>query len=835
MKEPRSSCVLVVDDDPLIRLVVSRTLSEAKLRVVEARHGLEGLEAFAAEPVDLILLDVMMPLLDGFSTCERMRKLENGRHVPIVMMTGLDDEASIQRAYEVGATDFITKPINPPILAHRIRYILRASAAMNELAWREGFQRVLIETTPVPILVEDSDGRCNCCNAAMESLLGKSRAEILNSCSEILALQDQETQELEADEAGNPLRIFETVLIGNGNKQRSVIVHQARFNPPPPGSPGVINAFVDMTEHKRNEKRLRLADTVFRTAVDAILVTDADGLIKSVNPAFSAITGYDKAEVIGQSVRMLNSHHHDEGFYTEMALDIQQTGKWSGEIWQHRKTGEVFPTWITMAGVRNNEGSILEYVMMFNDITQRKQAEQEIFFRANYDPLTGLPNRSLLQERLEQALRQGRRYQRRMALMFLDLDRFKQVNDTLGHSVGDSLLCQTADRLKACLRETDTVARYSGDEFAIVLLDIVRETDVHALADKIITRLADKFHIHDNLVRIGASIGIALFPDHGEDTATLLRHADLAMYQAKASGRNTFRLYEAYMSERAVHQLSLETDLRIALERRQFTLHYQPIIELRSGQLVGAEALLRWCHPQRGLVPPSDFIPLAEETGIIRDLGAWVLEEVCLTIRGWRQRGLRIPISVNLSSVQILRGLPTEAVERLLRRHRLPPEALAFEITESLLLMDTLQTRQWLESVRALGIRVDIDDFGTGYSSLSYLKRFPVNRIKIDRSFIRDMTYSTSDRALVAAILAMARSLDLEVVAEGVENEEQFLQLCALGCTYGQGFYVAQPLAATDFSAMAQAIPQHPGRWFPFHQPTPDSLSPEPTGHPTHL
>ncbi|MCC8988170.1 MAG: EAL domain-containing protein [Candidatus Contendobacter sp.] len=780
--------ILVVDDDPMMRLIAREILEQDGFVVHEADNGQAALRQFAATGADLILLDVIMPGWDGFATCERLRQAPVGAWTPIVMMTGLDDAQSIQHAYEVGATDFIVKPIIGPILVQRVRYVLRASAALREVAAQAAFQRALVETTPVPIRVEDAQGRALICNPAFEALFSGQRIP----------------KPLGPASPNRPgPQIYEAEMLSSSQEQRSVIIHWAPFIPPGSDEPGVISAILDITERKQNEERLRLADTVFQTAADAIMVTDATGVIQSVNPAFTHITGYAPEEAIGQTSRLLKSEHHDALFYAQFWQILTENGRWSGEMWQRHKSGRTYPTWVSIKEIRAPDGRTVQYVAFFGDITQRKLSEQKLFFHANYDPLTGLPNRNLLHERIDQALKQANRHNRRVGLMFLDLDRFKQVNDTLGHTCGDALLHQTAERLKNCVRETDTVARYSGDEFVLVLMDMTHDRDAHALAEKIIGRIAEPFHLNGNVIYIGVSIGIVLYPDHDTDAATLLRYADLAMYQAKTAGRNTYRQYESAMTEQILLHASLEADLRLALDREELMVYYQPILDVISGGLVGAEALVRWRHPQRGLIPPNDFIPLAEETGLIREVGFWVLKRVCQTIGQWRQIGLCVPISVNVSSIQILRGLTVEAVQALLQRYDLHPKWLAFEITESVLISDTFQAQRWLKAVKALGIRVDIDDFGTGYSSLAYLKLFPIDRIKIDRAFVRDIVSNANDRSLVEAMLAIASNLHLQVVAEGVEDADQLALLRRLGCEYAQGFYFSRPVPDQEFIKIA--------------------------------
>jgi diguanylate cyclase (GGDEF)-like protein/PAS domain S-box-containing protein len=558
----------------------------------------------------------------------------------------------------------------------------------------------------------------------------------------------------------------------------------------------------DITERKEVEERLREAVKVLEVTTEAIMVTDPKGIIKMVNPAFTEITGYSRVEVIGQTPRLLKSGRHDQGYYERLWGELRQSGHWEGEVWNRRKNGKVYPEWQSISAVHDKDGQVAEYVSVFSDITRRKLTEEEIRYRANFDPLTGLPNRSLLMERLTQAIKQSQREKERMAILFLDLDHFKEINDTLGHAQGDLLLKQAADRLRQCVRDTDTVARQGGDEFVILLHGLEQASDAELVASKTITSIGEPFDLEGHAAHIGVSIGITLFPDDGDDVTTLFRNADLAMYRAKGAGRNTFQFYEAAMTATAMARRHLEADLRLALARGEFVLHYQPVLDLASGQVCGAEALIRWNHPERGLVPPGAFIPLAEETGLIRDMGAWVLDEACRQLAQWRASGLKtLYVAVNLSSRQITDALSPHGLNELLSRHGLGPNALVLEITEGVLLADTEKTRQWLKSVHDLGYRISLDDFGTGYSSLAYLKRFPVDMVKIDQAFVRDMEHDPADRALVEAILAMARSLGLGVVAEGVENGHQLELLRGLECRYVQGYHLSRPLPAEGFAA----------------------------------
>lgn len=563
----------------------------------------------------------------------------------------------------------------------------------------------------------------------------------------------------------------------------------------------LIGTLTDITEQKQAEEHLREAATVFAASTEAIMVTSAEGVIKAVNPAFTQITGYSEEEALGQTPRLLKSGHHGPEHYQNLWNKLLKDGRWEGEVWNRRKNGKIYPEWQSITAVRDAQGQIQEYVSVFSDITRRKLTEEEVRFRANYDVLTDLPNRSLLMERLELALQQAQREGRRLVVLFLDLDHFKQVNDTLGHAAGDRLLQEVAAVIRGCVRMNDTVARLGGDEFVITLDGIghVEEADKIGakIAAKVIDALAAPFLIEGNEVRIGASVGITLFPDDGQDVSTLFRNADLAMYRAKDSGRNNFQFFEAAMTRHALERRALETELRHAFEAGHLRLYYQPIVQLGAEAGVGSlEVLLRWPHPERGMVPPDQFIALAEEIGLIRELGLWVADQACAQVARWRAQGLTLRVAVNVSVRQIPDGLRPEVLTEMVARHGLTPADLVLEIIEGVVLADTDKTRCWLASVREAGFALSLDDFGTGYSSLAYLKRLPVDYVKIDKGFVRDMTEDASDLALIEGILTICQRLGLKVVAEGVETRAQYEMLAGLGCTYAQGYLLSAPIPA---------------------------------------
>ncbi|MBA4502375.1 EAL domain-containing protein [Marinobacterium marinum] len=554
----------------------------------------------------------------------------------------------------------------------------------------------------------------------------------------------------------------------------------------------------EITQQKEIEEQLKMIEAVFSTSNEAIMVAGRDGLIKTINPAFIRITGYTLEEVQGRNPSILSSGRHEADFYQNMWREIMRQGSWSGEIWNRRKNGSIYPEWLSVSVVYDNEGEPSEYVAVFSDITKRKNDEAQIVRQAYYDELTNLPNRTLLSDRLNLAIATAHRDEQVIALLFVDLDRFKYVNDSMGHEYGDDLLKQVAERLNNCVRNTDTVARFGGDEFVILLHNIKSESDAAYVAHKLINALSTPFVLAEREIIIGASIGIAMHPGDADTAETLIRNADLAMYKAKQSGRNQAHFFTAAMQEHANQRMTLEQDLRHALERDQLEVYYQPIVAGHSGRVQGVEALLRWHHPERGTIPPDQFIPMAEETGLIGKIGQWVLETACHQVQRWSAQGRELSLSVNISERQRDLGLDASAVQSILARHAIDPTRLILEITEGLLLQDSQETVTWLQGFKDLGISLAIDDFGTGYSSLSYLKRFPVDTLKIDREFIRDLNSDRYADSLVTAIISMAASLDLRLIAEGVETEAQRRTLIDQGCLFMQGYLFCPPQPADE-------------------------------------
>lgn len=538
----------------------------------------------------------------------------------------------------------------------------------------------------------------------------------------------------------------------------------------------------------------RLAAHVFRFALEATLITDAKGNILRVNPVFTELTGYAAEDVIGGNPRVLRSDHHDEAFYRDMWHSIATTGRWQGEIWNRRRDGSIFVAWESIVAVKDQGGEVRYYIGSFSDITDQVEAQRHILRLAHYDVLTELPNRVLFQDRLDRAVVHALRHDRKCALLFLDLDGFKKVNDTMGHRAGDELLQEVALRLKQCVRMTDTIARLGGDEFTVILDEVNSPNDAAMVADKILSELSMPLHIDSREVFIGASIGISLYPEDGLTGDELLKHADTAMYQAKAGGKGRHNFYSAEMTQREERRLELESALRLAVEESRIEVHYQPKLDLRTGAITGFEALARWTHAGFGPVSPADFIPIAEEIHLIERIDMLVLRKACRQGKLWLDAGHSLTMAVNLSGSDFKTEGLAEQIARILAETHFPATHLELEITETFVLDLGEGQRDVLDVLKRLGISLAIDDFGTGYSSLSYLKRLPVDTLKIDRSFVRDLARDSRDMMLVGSIIGIAHSLGLKVVAEGIEEREQQAILLDQDCDEMQGYLLSKPL-----------------------------------------
>jgi len=563
-------------------------------------------------------------------------------------------------------------------------------------------------------------------------------------------------------------------------------------------------ASIAIDQHRINEE-LQLALMVYQNSSEAMIVTDADANILTVNPAFTDLTGYTPEEAIGKNPRMLSSGHQSRDFYQSMWDALKNEKRWQGEIWNRRKNGDLYVERLSVNTILNSDDTVHRYVALFSDITQKKASEELIWKQANFDQLTGLPNRSMLLDRLRLGIRKSHRTDGSLALLFLDLDRFKEVNDTLGHGVGDILLREAALRLTACIRESDTLARWGGDEF-VIMLDAVEPNSVERVAQSILQSIAQPFKLGVEDVYVSASIGISFYPSDAMDIDSLLKTADQAMYTAKRQGRNRYSYFTSSMQEAAQTRMRLMSDLYSALENNQFELYYQPIVELATGTINKAEALIRWRHPGKGLVSPAEFIPIAEETGLIRSIGSWVFHEATRQVAAWRKLGNPdFQISINKSPIQFQNVTPDHADWHAhLSAMGLPGDSVVVEITEGVLLENNADIVAKLLRLREAGIGISLDDFGTGYSSLSYLQKFDINYLKIDRCFVQGLAPNSNNLALCEAMIIMAHRLGIAVVAEGIESELQRTLLLNAGCDYGQGFLFSPPLPAADFAGLIQ-------------------------------
>jgi diguanylate cyclase (GGDEF)-like protein/PAS domain S-box-containing protein len=563
----------------------------------------------------------------------------------------------------------------------------------------------------------------------------------------------------------------------------------------------------DLTERYEAERRLRLSAVVYRNTHEGIIITDAEGRIIAANSAFTEITGYREEEVLGRNPRILASGRQNRSFYQTLWAAVLESGGWQGELWNRRKNGELYPEWLTISAVRDDDGAIVNYVGVFSDISQIKNSQAQLEHLAHHDPLTGLPNRLLLCARIEHAIDRALRRNEHVAVLFLDLDRFKLINDSLGHNVGDAMLREVAGRLLKLVRRDDTVARLGGDEFTVVMESLADAGDAAILAEKLIHALIDPFPCGGHDLFIGVSIGISVFPQDGGTVEKLLSNADSAMYRAKEEGRNVFRFYTEEMTVRAFEHVVLETQLRRAIEQNELVLHYQPQLDLIGGRVVGVEALVRWQHPELGLVSPSRFIPIAEETGLIELLGDWVLRSACRQMRAWLDAGLPFKlVAVNLAARQFKHPDLPARMARLLEETGLAPEWLELEITEGALMNPNEGALERLHELKRLGVRLAIDDFGTGYSSLAYLKCFPIDKLKIDQSFVREIPDGRADMEIAATIMAMARNLGLVVLAEGVETRPQLNFLRGNGCDQAQGYLFSPPLTVAAMEAWLRGL-----------------------------
>ena len=548
------------------------------------------------------------------------------------------------------------------------------------------------------------------------------------------------------------------------------------------------------------EQQIALAKQVFEHAGEGLLITNKDSVIEAVNHAFEEISGYTAEEAIGQTPQLLSSARHTPEFYRDLWQRLEDTGFWEGEIYNRRKNGEIYPEWLKIIAVKNDAGEVTHYIGSFSDISTHTAAKQRLYHLAHYDEVTELPNRVLFNETLKRELLNAKRRQAILAVFFMDLDHFKHVNDSLGHAAGDQLLREASRRLLRCKRDNDLIARQGGDEFTGLLLDLIQPRDAAIVAERILKAMAEPFLLEGEQLHLSGSIGLSIYPSDGEDPDTLMRKADTAMYHAKGEGRNRYQFYTEAMHRESKQRLELESRLRKAIEQEEFELYYQPQVNASSGEVIGMETLIRWQQADVGTISPAEFIPLAEDTGLIVPIGTWVLRTACKQAKAWLDMGLPpLMLSVNLSSHQFREADFMEVLAAAIEDSGIPPEYLQLELTERIIMHEDEFTISRLKKIHAAGIHLSIDDFGTGYSSMSYLKRFPLNELKIDKSFIDEVCTDEDDAVIVSAMINLAHALNLTVIAEGVESSAQLNWLEWHGCDGIQGYYFSKPLSAKDF------------------------------------
>ncbi len=688
--------------------------------------------------------------------------------------------------------------------------------AKQELEFKNTILQTQQETSLDALLVVDENGKIISYNQQFIDLW-RLPPQLVNEHLDAPVLQSV------ADQIENPDAFVARVQYLNGHRsdesREEIQLKDGRiidrYSAPMTGAEGKYYGrvwyFRDITERKQAEHEQRIAATAFEVQ-ESIIITDAHNVILRVNQSFTRLTGYSAEEAIGQTPALIKSGKQDAKFYRQMWVALLRDHSWQGEIWNRRKNGEVHPDWLTITAVTNTEGEVTNYVSTYADLTKYKKDEAAIHALAFYDPLTNLPNRRLLLDRLQYALSASSRHHNHGALLFIDLDNFKKLNDTKGHNIGDLLLVEVASRLYSCVREADTVARLGGDEFVVLLENLSEDplqaaAQTEAVCDQILTAFRQTYSLSGYEYHGSTSIGISLFRHQEATVSEILKRADAAMYQAKSAGRNTLRFYDPVMQVALEARTEMERDLRGALEGNQFRLYYQSQVD-HTGLILGAETLIRWQHPQRGLVTPMEFIPLAEETGLILDIGQWVLETVCAQLKIWEADPLTrdLQLAVNVSARQFHQSDFVEQVRKTLRIHAFNPELLKLELTESLVLDNIEDTIVKMELLREAGVRFSMDDFGTGYSSLSYLTQLPLDQLKIDQSFVRNIGVKHSDAVIIQTIIGMAHNLEMEVIAEGVETENQRAFLERHGCRLFQGYLFGKPVPIEAFEAKLKSM-----------------------------
>jgi len=815
--------VLLVEDDPADARLIQDALAgtgNSPFRVEWVRQLSDALERLAGEGFEVILLDLSLPDSKGLDAFDQV--FQAAPDSLILVLSGLTDEDTALQAMERGAHDYFSKGhVDAHWLPRALRYVIDRKTARGALQNSEARFRAMSDASPLGIFVSDAAGSCIYTNAAYHTISGLTLDQTLGTnWSMAIHPEDRERVLAEWRVAARDQAPFQTEFRFL-QEDESIVWTRVNSAAMLDGkkSFGLVQTVEDVSERKSAEFVLRVAEealfmekeraqVTLNSIGDAVLTTDLLGNVSYLNLVAEAMTGWSSEEAQGRPIaevftildgttRLPAANPMLRAIAEDRAVGL---AKDSVLI---RRDGFELAIEDSAAPIHNRDGRVTGAVVVFHDVSESRAMALEMAHLAQHDFLTSLPNRLLLSERMAHAISMAKRHKQQVGLLFLDLDNFKHINDSLGHAVGDQLLQSVASRLVGCVRTTDTVCRQGGDEFVILLAEIGQPEDAAHVAETLRTALAMPHQIDGHELHISLSIGISVFPDDGADVDALMQNADTAMYHAKASGRNNYQFFKPEMNARAVRRLFVEKSLRRALKQEEFLLHYQPKIDLASGAMTGAEALIRWQDPDLGLVFPAQFVPIAEENGLIVPVGRWVLREACRQVQAWLDAGLRaVPVSVNISAVEFRHEGFLEGVARILKETGLAPRYLELEMTESILMHDAESSALALEALQAMGVQLAIDDFGTGYSSLSYLKRFPIDTLKIDQSFVRDIVTDTDDANIVAAVIGMGKSLKQRVIAEGVETPAQLAFLRARHCDEGQGFHFSHPVSAENFARL---------------------------------
>ncbi len=818
-KDTIQSSVLIVQDRPAVaRLIQSGLAGSFHIEWVTRLDV--ALKRLRGSTIDVILLDLMLADAKGLTVFDQIFKAAPHALMLILAQTG--DEVAAGEAVQRGAHDyFLNDDIDVCWLSRSLRYLIECKAARDALANSEARFRAMSDASPLGIFVSDAEGSCVYTNAAYQAISGLSFEQTLGT-SWIMAIHPQDRQQVLADWRSTAHN--DTTLSSEFRFQRedgSVVWTRVNSAAMHDGMQvhGHVQTVEDITERKSTESGLRAAEealfeeteraqVTLNSIGDAVLVTDLLGNVTYLNLEAETMTGWSREEAQGRKLpevfRIIDgSTRKTAADPARRALKEDRTVGLAANCVLIRRDGYESAIEDSAAPIHNRSGNVIGAVIVFHDVSQSRAMAQKMAHLAQHDFLTGLPNRALLTERFTQSIGQAKRHRRQVALLYLDLDDFKHINDSLGHALGDQVLQSVAQRLVACVRTTDMVCRQGGDEFVILLDEIEQPQDAAQIADKLLAVFAKAHRINNQELHVSASIGISIYPDDGHDVETIMQNADTAMFHAKAVGRNNYQFFREHMNISAVHRLTVERNLRRALKQQEFLLHYQPKVNLASGELTGAEALIRWQDPANVMIYPEQFVSIAEACGLIVPIGHWVLREACRQVRVWLDSGLQaVPVAVNISAVEFRQIDFVDGVAAILKETGLAPSYLQLELTESILMHEADASAQALDALKAMGVYLAIDDFGTGYSSLSYLKRFPIDTLKIDKSFVRDIVTDADDATIVSAVIGMGKNLKLRVIAEGVETQAQYEFLRDQQCDQGQGSYFSDSLAARDFGLL---------------------------------